>query len=43
MVNCEYGAIVFHWSLSDSKSSQVSRTFLNILTNLKNSVVSLLP
>ena len=27
------------WSLSDTKSPQVSRTLLNILTNLKNSVV----
>ena len=29
----------FHWSLSDSKSSQVSRTFLSILAVLNNAVV----
>ena len=31
--------MVFHWGLSDTKSAQVSRTFLIMLTNLKNSVV----
>ena len=31
--------IVFHWSLSDSKSPQVSRTFLSILSVLNNVVV----
>ena len=30
--------MVFHWSLSDSKSPQVSRTLLGILANLNNSV-----
>ena len=30
--------MVFQWSLSDSKSSQVSRTFLSILTDLNNVV-----
>ena len=29
----------FYWSLSDSKSPQVFRTFLSILTDLNNSVV----
>ena len=32
-------AMVFHWSLSDSKSPQVSRTLLSILTTLNNAVV----
>ena len=31
--------MVFHWSLSDSKSLQVSRTLLSILANLNNAVV----
>ena len=31
--------MVFHWSLSDCKSAQVSRTFLSILTYLDNAVV----
>ena len=31
--------MVFHWSLSDSKSSQVSRTHLSILAVLSNAVV----
>ena len=31
--------MVFHWSLNDSKSSQVSRTLLSILTVLHNAVV----
>ena len=31
--------MVFHWSLSDSKSPQVSRTRLRILTVLSNTVV----
>ena len=31
--------MVFHWSLSDSKSPQVSRTRLNILAVLSNTVV----
>ena len=31
--------MVFHWSLSDSKSPQVSRTRLGILTVLSNAVV----
>ena len=31
--------MVFHWSLSDSKSSQVSRTLLSILAVLTNAVV----
>ena len=31
--------MVFHWSLSASKSPQVSRTFLSILFNLNNVVV----
>ena len=31
--------MVFHWSVSDSKSPQVSRTFLNILAVLNNAVV----
>ena len=32
--------MVFHWSLSDSKSPQVSRTLLSILADLNNAVVS---
>ena len=38
--------MVFHWSLSDSKSPQVSRTLLSILSVLSNTVVwivSILP
>ena len=31
--------MVFHWSLSDSKSPQVSRTRLRILTVLSNAVI----
>ena len=31
--------MVFHWSLSDSKSSQVSRSLLSILADLNNVVV----
>ena len=31
--------MVFFWSLSGSKSIQVSRTFLNILADLNNAVV----
>ena len=31
--------MVFHWSLSDSKSPQVSRTLLSILADLKKAVV----
>ena len=31
--------MVFHWSLSDSKSPQVSTTFLNILADLNNAIV----
>ena len=31
--------MVFHWSLSDSKSPQVSRTFLGILADVNNVVV----
>ena len=33
--------MVFHWSLSDIKSPQVSRTLLSILTVLNNVVVSM--
>ena len=31
--------MVFHWSLSNSKSPQVSRTLLSILADLSNAVV----
>ena len=31
--------MVFHWSLRDSKSPQVSRTLLSILADLNNTVV----
>ena len=31
--------MVFHWSLSDSKSPQVSRTLLSILADLNYAVV----
>ena len=34
--------MIFHWSLSDSKSPQVSRTLLSILAVLNNAVVCLL-
>ena len=30
---------IFHWSLSDNKSPQVSRTLLNILADVNNAVV----
>ena len=33
--------MVSHWSFSDSKFSQVSRTFLSIVPNLNNAVVSM--
>ena len=35
--------MVFHWSLSDSKSPQVSRTRLSILAVLNNAVVWMVP
>ena len=35
--------MVFHWSFSDSKSPQVSRTLLSILTDLNYVVVSTRP
>ena len=35
--------MVFHWSLSDSKSPQVSRTRLRILAVLSNAVVWIVP
>ena len=35
--------MVLHWSLSDSKSSQVSRTCLRILAVLSNAVVWIVP
>ena len=31
--------MVFHWSMSDSKSPQVSRTFLSILADLNRAIV----
>ena len=31
--------MVFHWSLSDSKSLQVSKTLLSILAVLSNAVI----
>ena len=31
--------MAFYWSLSDSNSPQVSRTFLSILVDLNNAVV----
>ena len=31
--------MVFHWSLNDSKSPQISRTLLSILTILSNAVI----
>ena len=33
--------MVFHWSLSDSKSPQVSNTLLSILDDLNDAVVGL--
>ena len=33
--------IAFHWSLSDSKSPQISRTLLSILGDLNNAVVGM--
>ena len=35
--------MVFHWSLSDSKFPQVSRTFLSILAVLNNALVWMVP
>ena len=35
----KYYLVVFHWSLTDSNSSQVTRTLLGILANLNNAVV----
>ena len=35
----EHWLMVFHWSLSDSKSPQVFRTLLSILVDLNNAVV----
>ena len=35
--------MVFHWSLSDSKSPHVSRTSLSILAILRNAVVLFTP
>ena len=35
--------MVFHWSLSDSKSPQVFRTLLSILADLNNPVVKIVP
>ena len=34
-----YALVVFHWNLSDSKSIQISETFLSILADLINFVV----
>ena len=34
--------MVFHWSLSDSKSPQVSRTLLSIFVDLNNAVVRMI-
>ena len=31
--------MVFHWSLSDSKSPQITRTLFNILSDLNNAIV----
>ena len=31
--------MVFHWNLSDSKSTQVSRTLLKILADFNNAVI----
>ena len=39
----QHQLIVFHWSLSDSKSPQVSRTPISILANLNNIVVWMVP
>ena len=35
----QHQLMVFHWSLSDSKSPQVSRMLLSILADLNNAVV----
>ena len=35
--------MIFHWSLSDSKSPQVSRTLLSILAVLNNAVIWMVP
>ena len=35
----QHQLIVFHWSLSDSKSPQVSRTLLSILADLNSTVL----
>ena len=31
--------MIFHWSLSDNKSPQISRTFLDILADFNNAVI----
>ena len=38
----QHQLMVFHWSLSDSKSLQISRTLLSILADLCNAVVRML-
>ena len=35
----QYLLMFFHWSLSESKSAQVSNTLLSILANLNNAIV----
>ena len=35
--------MVFHWSLSDNKSPQVSRTLLGIPADLSNAIVWIIP
>ena len=35
--------VVFFWSLTDSESSQVSKTLLSILVDLNNAVICIHP
>ena len=39
----QHELMVFYWSLSDSKSRQVSRTLLSILADLNNAVIWMSP
>ena len=38
----QYKLAVFHWSLSDNKSPQVSTALFSILANLNNAVVGII-
>ena len=38
-ISQQHQLVVFHWSLSDNKSLQISTTLLSILPNLRNAVI----